>query len=222
MYIFKDQPELLIAFLPVGPFQQNQSIIACKNTGMAALVDCGDDPKPFVRLAREQGFVIDKLLQTHAHIDHVAGLPQTKALYPDAPLHLHPLDIPVYEDVPVRAQMYAQFGFKVDSLPPIDVFYQEGDVVALGDLRLRVMHTPGHAPGHVCLDVQGYDCVIGGDLLFFQSIGRTDLPGCDQDDMVRSLKRILTLPDATKVLPGHGQPTSIGNERKTNPFLQGL
>lgn len=222
MYAFVDQPGLLIAFLPVGPFQQNQSMIACKNTGKAALVDCGADPTPFLKLAKERGFVVEKLLQTHAHIDHVAGLPATKAVLPDAPLHLHRLDIPVYEDVPQRAQMYAQFGFHVKSLPAIDIFYEDGDIVELGELRIQVVHTPGHAPGHVCLEIIGHNAMVGGDLLFRQSIGRTDLPGCNWDDMVKSLKRIMTFPDDLRILPGHGEPTHIGFERRANPFLNGI
>lgn len=219
MYAFVDAQDVIIAFEPVGPFQQNQSFIGCKRTGQAALVDCGAPPNAFLRFAKENGFRIENLYLTHAHIDHVAGLGPARAALPDAPLHLHPLDRPLYEAVPRQAQLY---GFPVPPLPPIDVWYEDDAVIAVGDLRFEVIHTPGHAPGHVCLYERTQACVIGGDLLFRQGIGRTDLPGADPNAMVESLRKILTLDDAVQVLPGHGEPTTIGFERKANPFLQGI
>ena len=219
MYAFVDQAELLVAFSPVGPFQQNQSLVVCKKTGKAAIIDPGGDPDLFLAIANERQVEIVAILLTHAHIDHVAGLGPTKDRLPNVPIFLHPLDKPVYEAVPKQG---AAYGFPVPPLPSIDHEYEEGEIVDIGDLRLQVLHTPGHAPGHVCLQILGLNAMIGGDLLFRQSIGRTDLPLCDPSAMTQSLRRILTLDNAVRVLPGHGQPTTIGFERENNPFLQGL
>lgn len=202
----------------VGPFAMNQSLIACKTTGKAALVDSGDAPDLFIAAAKAHNLEIEYLLQTHAHIDHVAGLAATKRALP-LPLYLHKDDLPIYEFIPQQAKMY---GFPVEALPPIDHHYEDGDVLEVGDLRLEVMHTPGHAPGHVCLYERTRGILIGGDLLFRQSIGRTDLPLCDPQAMMRSLARVMQLPDNVVVLPGHMEPTTIGYERTMNPFLKNL
>lgn len=218
MQILLDESDIVVAFTPVGPFGMNQSIVGCKKTGHAALIDSGDAPDRFLAFAKSRGLTITKLLQTHAHIDHVAGLAATKRAI-DAPLYLHPLDQPVYDLVPQQGRAY---GFPVEALPLIDIFYEEGDLLAVGDLVFRVLHTPGHAPGHVCLLNDAHNLMIGGDLLFRESIGRTDLPGANHAHMMESLKRVAALPEATRVLPGHMEPTTIGYERQYNPFLRDL
>lgn len=203
---------------PVGPFAMNQALIGCKKTGKAALIDSGDRPDAFIQAAKTSGLTIEKLLQTHAHIDHVAGLAATKRALP-LPLYLHQDDLQIYEFVPQQAKMY---GFPVEDLPPIDHFYAENEIIEIGDLRLEVLHTPGHSPGHVCLYERTHGIMIGGDLLFRQSIGRTDLPLCDPQKMMQSLKRVMELPDEVVVFPGHMEPTTIGFERTMNPFLRNL
>lgn len=209
---------LHIASAPVGPFAMNQYLLVDATSGDAAIIDSGGDPRPFVDHAREAGAQVTFLLQTHAHIDHVAGLSATRDLV-DAPIFLHDDDLPLYESVAVQARM---FGMRLDPLPTPDRSFAEGDVVAVGSIELTVLHTPGHAPGHVCLWARDAGVLFGGDLLFRMSIGRTDLPGSDPRAMARSLERILTLPDDTLVLPGHMDVTTIGHERRHNPFLRDL
>ena len=114
------------------------------------------------------------------------------------------------------------FGISCSQPPDADVAIADGDTLHVGDIALSVMHTPGHSPGHVCFHLEEHHVLVGGDLLFRGSIGRTDFPGCDSDKMQASLKRVLELDDTTLVLPGHMEVTTIGEERATNPFLQGL
>lgn len=219
MNILWDSPTLFIASMPVGPFAMNQHIIADPRSGNAALVDAGGAPEPFEACLDERGFTLSMLLQTHGHIDHVATLRQTWAKYPDLHCYMHPLDMMNVE----RAESYGQMiGFPIEAPPRPDRELAEGDVIELGELRWNVLHTPGHAPGHVCFYEEGEGALIGGDLLFKQSIGRTDLPGCDPREMVRSLRRIMTLPDQVRVFPGHMGDTTIGEERRANPFVRGI
>ncbi len=213
-----DATSLHIVSAPVGPFAMNQYLLVDDKAGAAAIVDSGGDPAPFVAHATAAGASITDLLQTHAHIDHVAGLGATRELV-DAPIWLHDDDLPLYQGVTAQARM---FGMRLDPLPPPNRSWVDGDIVQVGSIELTVMHTPGHAPGHVCLWAREHGVVFGGDLLFRGSIGRTDLPGSDPRAMVASLQRILTLPDDTLVLPGHMEPTTIGRERRHNPFLRDL
>lgn len=208
---------VLIATLPVTPFQMNQYLIGCPKTGAAALVDCGDgEPERWVQTAAEHSLTIQHLLQTHAHVDHVAGLAVTKALLPDAPVYLHPDDYYILKTSPAQG---VAFGFSISSPPSVEVDLSDGQMINVGDLSLRVLHTPGHAPGHVCFHLAEQELLFVGDLIFRGSIGRTDFPGCNQEDMTRSLRRILTLPPATRLFPGHMEDTTLAVETKSNPFL---
>jgi glyoxylase-like metal-dependent hydrolase (beta-lactamase superfamily II) len=153
---------------------------------------------------------------THAHIDHVLGVPELKRIT-GAPVYLHPGDRPLYDRV---VQQAAAFGMRASPLPPPDREFAHGDEVRVGDLAFAVRHTPGHSPGSVSL--VGSDAVFVGDVLFLGSIGRCDLPGGDMDTLLQSIRReLLSLPDDTIVYSGHGSETSIGHERATNPFLTG-
>lgn len=211
---------LFVACRPVGPFAMNQYLVACAETRRAILVDAGSDSADFLDLARRRNLHVEAIWQTHAHIDHVAGLAATRRALPDAPILMHPDDLPVLQSAPLVARMY---GIPLpEPLPMPDQLLADGDALVLGNRRFEVLHTPGHAPGHVCfLDAQA-NLALCGDLLFRDSIGRTDLPGCDPRQMTDSLRRILTLPDATRVLPGHMDDTTIGRERRSNPFLSAL
>lgn len=221
MNVLLENDHLVIVSQPVGPFAMNQMLVGCKRTQQAALIDSGAPPQDFIRAAEDRDLTITLLLQTHAHIDHVAGLEETKKALP-LPLYLHRDDLPVYQNVPMQAKMLPHLGLSLGTLPDIDHYYVDGETVSVGELHFQVLHTPGHCPGHVCLYEADERVLIGGDLLFRQSIGRTDLPLCDPRLMMKSLQRILTLPDDVMVFPGHMEPTTIGFERRMNPFLVNL
>ena len=215
-----ESDELLVRSLAVTPFQMNQYLLGCKQSGEAALIDTGDSiPQRWIDAASEDGLTIRHILLTHAHVDHVAGLAETKALLPDAPSHLHPADGWTLLSAPAQGMM---FGLSCPTLPAADVDLQDEAELCIGSLRLRVMHTPGHAPGHVVFHLPKHDLLFSGDLLFRRSIGRTDFPGCDPAKMEASLRRVLELPGCTRVFPGHMEQTTIEAEAQSNPFLQGL
>lgn len=210
-------PELEIVTIPNGQFVQNCYLLGTGETGEAVIVDPGEEGERFLREADGRGWRITEIWLTHAHIDHVLGV-GTVAAATGAPIRLHPADRPLYEAVPQQATW---FGLDAPTLPAPDHDLAAGDVVRVGGHSFAVRHTPGHAPGHVVFVGDGVALV--GDVLFAGSIGRTDLPGGDLDTLLASIAReLLTLPDDTAVLPGHGPPTTIGTERSRNPFLAGL
>ena len=208
----------VVKSLAVTPFEMNMYLVGCKATGEAAIVDAGDDAVGrWVEAAGD--LAIRHLLQTHGHVDHVAGLAAFKAALPDAPVYLHPLDDWIAAAAPAQG---LAMGMRCPAPPAADVALADGDALSVGAVSLDVLHTPGHAPGHVAFHAPAHGVLFGGDLLFRGSIGRTDFPGCDVDDMQASLRRVAALPAETVVFPGHMGPTTIGDEVATNPFLQGL
>eukprot|EP00937_MAST-01D_sp_MAST-1D-sp2_P006228 g6228.t1 len=221
--VLVDTDAVLVASQPVTPFAMNQYLVGCKKTGQAALVDAGDDDASrWVTLGAAHGMEITQILQTHAHIDHVAGLERSRAELPGAAVKLHPEDGALLQTVSAQAAM---FGLGTMESPRAEGIEDiaDGDVLVVGALAFEVLHTPGHCPGHVCFYCEGASLLLSGDLLFAGSIGRTDFPapmGCCVDSMRASLRRVLELPDETLVLPGHNQSTTIGDERASNPFLQ--
>lgn len=207
---------MIVESRPVGPFAMNSYLVGCAETGQAAIVDSGGDSEAMLALAAQHELEVTKLLQTHAHIDHIAGLVQMKALT-GAPIYLHPADAPLYSTASQQGRM---FGLRIEDPPPFDEELAEGDVVELGALRLRVLFTPGHAPGHVCFYEPEEHVLFGGDLIFAGSIGRVDLPLADPHEMMRSLRRVMAeLEDDVRILPGHMGETTMGRERRSNPFL---
>ncbi len=212
--VFADEP-YLIAGRPVGGFMMNQYVIGCTKTREAAIVDAGGDPDMFLSFCDKENLTITKLLQTHGHVDHVAMLAETKAAT-GAEVYFHPLAEPVAARAPSRGAM---FGFRVTQPPEADKHLADKGTVTVGALEFKVWHTPGHAPGHVCFVDDRNHKVFGGDLLFKGSVGRTDLPGCDPSLMGSSLSKLFTLDDSTTVYAGHMEPTTIGAERRSNPFL---
>lgn len=199
----------------VGAFQENCYLIACPTTGAGALVDPGDEGERLVAMVRSAGVELQAIWLTHAHLDHVGAIADVTRVW-DVPVHLHPLDLPVFDHAPRAAAMY---GLPWAPQPRPDRALAEGETLALGTLRFAVMHAPGHAPGHVV--IHGHGLALVGDCVFYGSVGRTDLPLSDPQALTRSLARIATLDPATRVLPGHGPATTIGRELAHNPFLNG-
>jgi glyoxylase-like metal-dependent hydrolase (beta-lactamase superfamily II) len=204
----------------VGPFFKNGFVVGCAQTREAVLIDPGDEVADLLAFAERQTLAIRYILLTHAHLDHVTGVgPAKRAL--GVPIYLHHDDLFLYERV---VQQGATFGLRVDSPPPVDEFYSPGQVISFGDCDARPHHTPGHCPGGVCLQVgrkgeAGRDLFVG-DTLFAGSIGRTDLPGGDYTTLIGSIRTVLfAFGDDARVHPGHGPSTTIGQERRTNPFL---
>ncbi len=204
----------------VPPFMKNGYIVGCARTREAVIIDPGDEVEQLVRLASELEVRIRHILLTHAHVDHVSGVAAAKAAFA-APVYLHGDDLFLYDRA---VQQGAMFGLTVEPPAPVDIFYAHGDRVAFGDLEARVHHTPGHCPGEVCLQVGPMGTpgthLFVGDSLFAGSIGRTDLPGGDYAQLMRSITDvILPLGDDAIVHPGHGPDTTVARERSGNPFV---
>ena len=223
---------IIIESQAVAPFFKNGFVVACARTREGVIIDPGDEVTGLLAFVSSQQIAVSRILLTHAHVDHVTGVGAVKrALH--VPVHLHRDDLFLYERAVELGQM---FGLRVDPPPPIDHFYTPGEVIAFGDLEARPHHTPGHCPGGVCLEVRAKDVVTGnskqaagegldlfvGDTLFAGAIGRTDLPGGDYATLIASIRQVLfPFGDQARVHPGHGRSTTIGEERRTNPFLTG-
>lgn len=208
----------------VGPFFKNGFVVACPRTREGVLIDPGDEVDALLEFAAQRQFTLSQILLTHAHVDHLTGVGKAKQRL-QVPIHLHRDDLFLYERAMEQALM---LGLRVTGpLPPVDRFYTPGETIQFGDYEVRSHHTPGHCPGGVCLEVRdgesGAVDLFVGDTLFAGSIGRTDLPGGDYDTLMSSIRSVLFgFGDAAKVYPGHGPTTTIGRERRTNPFLQAI
>jgi len=205
---------LLHLALRLGPLENNTYILACQSTRHCAIVDVGFEAEVVIRKVRGAGLDVRLLLNTHAHYDHVAGM---RAVQDElgGEYWLHPADRPLLERL---SEQGAAFGFPA-AAPPRDVHdLEDGQRITLGDEQLEVIHTPGHSPGGVCFRRSG-DLWVG-DTLFAGSVGRTDLPGASFEQLERSIRnRIFPLGDDVRCLPGHGAATTVGEERRHNPFV---
>ncbi|MCB8983527.1 MAG: MBL fold metallo-hydrolase [Ardenticatenaceae bacterium] len=202
--------------LPLGPLQTNCYMLVCEETLDTAVIDPSWNGRALAATLDERGYNLTHILLTHSHFDHVAGLAELKAEKP-APIYIHPDAIPTLRDATMSAALW---NIRFPSPPPPDEMLDAGQILQIGRLAVHVLFTPGHAPGHVSFYLPEHKVVFDGDVLFQQSIGRTDLPGGDYDLLLRSIReQLLTLPDETQVLPGHGPATTIGAEKQTNPFL---
>ena len=196
-----------------GPFMKNGYVLGCERTREAVYIDPGDEVEELLAFVAANGLIVNHILLTHAHVDHVSGVARARR-ETGAPIYLHREDLFLYQDAVQHGML---FGIRIEEPPPVDRFY-DGSIIMFGDLSAAVHHTPGHCPGGVCLEVAGN--LFVGDTLFAGSIGRTDLPGGDYEALMRSITSVLfAFPDESKVYSGHGPETTIGEEKATNPFV---
>ncbi|MEJ2667153.1 MAG: MBL fold metallo-hydrolase [Deinococcales bacterium] len=207
---------MIIERYALGPLAANAYLLV--ESDAAVVVDPGGDPGPLLRALAAHGAQLAAVWLTHADFDHVGGLAALVRAWP-VPVHLHPADLPLLRGAASQA---ALFGVPIEPPPDTTVDLTDGQTLELAGTRARCLHTPGHTPGHVAFYLPGADAVLSGDALFRGSIGRTDRPFGDGALLVRSIReQLLTLPDDTRVLPGHGPETTILTERGSNPFLAG-
>jgi glyoxylase-like metal-dependent hydrolase (beta-lactamase superfamily II) len=210
---------MIIETFPVGLLQCNCTIIGSDQTREAVIIDPGDDvPRIVSRLAHHK-LTARYIIATHGHIDHVGGFKELKEAT-GAPVYLHEGDLFLYNALAMQAQL---LGITPPSSTEVDARMDDGEEIGAGEVKLRVHHTPGHTPGSICFYSAGDDArLYAGDTLFMGSIGRTDLWGGSFEEIMDSLRnKVITLPDETVVIPGHGPATTIGREKRFNPFLQG-
>ena len=208
---------MILETFPVGPLACNCTILGDEEAGEAIVIDPGDEVSRIHRRLTALGLKLKQILVTHAHIDHVGGALKLKRLT-GAPILLNENDLPLLKMMAMQA---GWLGLATPETAPPDASLDDGLRVGLDRYPTQVIHTPGHTQGSVCLHFAPLKMVIAGDTLFAGSIGRTDLPGGNSRQIIDSIEtRLLALPDETKVLPGHGPATTIGQERASNPFLR--
>jgi hydroxyacylglutathione hydrolase len=203
--------------LPVGPLQCNCTILGDEQSREAIVVDPGDNIPGILVLLAKHTLTVKQIVITHAHIDHIAGAQQLKCIT-GAPILYNQHDLPLVAMMDIQA---GWLNIPTPEVAPPDADLSDNQTVKIHGLTANVLHTPGHTPGSLSLYLPDQSLLLAGDTLFAGGVGRTDLPGGDSRTLIRSIQnRLLTLPDETIVIPGHGPNTSIGQERETNPFLQ--
>jgi hydroxyacylglutathione hydrolase len=206
---------MLLEYRAAPPFMENGYVLGCEETREGVIIDPGESVEELLEIVAREKLTIKHILLTHAHLDHITGVGRARAAT-GAPVVLHADDRPLYDAV---VQQGLMFGIRVERQPPVDTFYDLTKTIAFGRYDVRVHHTPGHSPGGVCLEIDSNTMIVG-DTLFAGSIGRTDLPGGDYDTLINAIRTVLfAFPDEMMAYPGHGEPTTIGRERRTNPFL---
>ena len=208
---------ITIKTFSLGPMQNNSYLIIDGSTKSAALVDPSYESEKVVKAALDNGLRISHILITHAHFDHIIGIPSViKSLSIDPEIAMCSADLPLWKE---KGDASA-FGISLPSLPEPTILLSNGGEIFLGSTNISVIHTPGHTPGHLAYYITDVNSVLVGDLIFYRSIGRTDLPGGDQTQLIDSINnRILSLPGTTRILPGHGPSTTVADEISFNPFL---
>ncbi len=208
---------MIVETVVVGALQVNCYVLGCDRTGSAVVIDPGDNAPAILGVLRKRELKLERILATHAHFDHILGVRPLQELT-GAPFWLHPGDRPYVESI--RQTAMSWLGVDPGVPPCVDGDLEPGEVVTFGDETLEIRHTPGHSPGGVTfVDQRGGRCFVG-DAIFAGSVGRTDLPGGSARTLIDGIHReILSLPDHFVLLSGHGPATSVGQERRTNPFL---
>lgn len=208
---------MLVSSLTVGLLQENCYLLGCEETLYGVIIDPGDSAHAILNEANELGLTIEKIINTHAHFDHVMAVDAVRAAT-NATFHLHPDDLPVLRKVPER--VWDWLGAAIDPITEPDEFLEQGQIIKFGTESLEVRFTPGHAPGHVVFIDHKNRQIFAGDTLFQGSVGRFDLPLADGPTLLQSIREeLLPLPDDYVVYPGHGETTTIGEERESNPFV---
>lgn len=208
---------MLVSSLTVGLLQENCYLLGCEETLCGVIIDPGDSAHAILNEANELGLTIEKIINTHAHFDHVMAVDAVRAAT-NATFHLHPDDLPVLRKVPER--VWDWLGAAIDPITEPDEFLAQGQIIKFGTESLEVRFTPGHAPGHVVFIDHKNRQIFAGDTLFQGSVGRFDLPLADGPTLLQSIREeLLPLPDDYVVYPGHGETTTIGEERESNPFV---
>ena len=221
---------MIIEEITVTAFQQHTRVVGCEKTGVAICIDPGDEAERIVAALDKHHLALQAITLTHAHMDHIGGVAELKKLRPDALVVIHPEDEPLYRALPeqpawigIPRSRWSTLGFEYTEPPEIDKYWSDGETYRVGHLDFKVLHCPGHTPGHVVLFCETERKVFVGDCLFAGSIGRTDLPGGSSEQLMQSLlNKIVPLGDDVEVYSGHGPVTTIGHERLTNPFLTGV
>lgn len=221
---------MIIEQITVTAFQQHTRVVGCEKTKKAICIDPGDDSESIGRAIDRHGFELQAIACTHAHMDHVGGVAALKKLRPQAKIIIHQADEFIYDQLPqqpgwigIPRSEWPALGFAYEQPPRIDKYWSDGQSYTVGELEFKVIHCPGHTPGHVVLFNEKERKVFVGDVLFAGSVGRTDLPGGSMEQLLDSImNKLLPLGDDVEVYSGHGEVTTIGEERRTNPFLTGL
>lgn len=207
----------IVRGISVGLLQENCYLFGDGKTGVGVVIDPGDNARAILRLAKDAGIRIERIINTHAHFDHVMAIPAVKAAT-GAPFALHPLDIPVLRQAPERVRLWLDT--EIDPIADPDELLEHGQIIQVGGEELEVRFSPGHAPGHVIFVHHAGKQVFAGDTLFQGSVGRYDLPGADGPTLFASIcEQILSLPDDYTVYPGHGAATQVGYEKLYNPYV---
>jgi glyoxylase-like metal-dependent hydrolase (beta-lactamase superfamily II) len=211
---------MIFETIAVGPLQCNCYVLGCEKTREGIVIDPGDDSDLIVPLIEKHQLKISYILSTHAHIDHVGDLEPLKART-GAQAILHERDLPLYQNLPIQA---AWLGVAAPRMAQIDTYVHDRDILRFGKHFGEILYTPGHSPGSLCFHVSGIvDQLFAGDTMFQRSIGRTDLWGGSYEAILKSIReKLLVLDDRTVVYPGHGPATTVGDERRHNPFLNEL
>ena len=222
--------KMIIEEITVTAFQQHTRVLGCEETRRAICIDPGDDSEEIVRAIDKHGLELQAIGITHAHLDHIGGVAGLKQLKPNATIMIHRADEFIYEALPnqpawigIPRSQWLAMGLEFETPPKAGGYWEDGQVYEVGTLKFNILHCPGHTPGHVVLFEEQERKVFVGDVLFAGSVGRTDLPGGSTEQLMDSImNKLLPLGDDVEVYSGHGPVTTIGYERRTNPFLTGV